>query len=251
MKKHLASFRTGWQSENLARYILSNFSFIAQPSTVADDIGSDFFCTIFDKIPNGNQNYLVPKESFAIQIKSDKESFSVEGKTEYLQSLSIPFFVGVINKQKQELDVYSGEYLIPFFVDNPTAAKIEISLCETADCNDFPYSEESDVFAVKFPRLLTIGSNPDSPDFKGKVNDISKACRIISSNITRRSNKEYIFYESFSGNFILVSNKQFIEESLHNRLIKIRRELSYILKHQYIESDLAKYLEIRDLLLKL
>ena len=40
--------RTGWEAERLARHLSSRFSFVAQPTTIADDVGSDFYCTIFD-----------------------------------------------------------------------------------------------------------------------------------------------------------------------------------------------------------
>jgi hypothetical protein len=47
---------------------LSRFSFVAQPSSVADDLGSDFFCTIFEivKAASGH-DHLRPLSSFAIQ----------------------------------------------------------------------------------------------------------------------------------------------------------------------------------------
>ncbi len=45
----LYKFRKGWENENLAKFILSKFCFVAQPSTVSDDVGVDFFCTIFEK----------------------------------------------------------------------------------------------------------------------------------------------------------------------------------------------------------
>ena len=108
---------------------MSNFTFVSHPSTIADDIGSDFFCAIFDKVSHKSRDYLVPGESFAIQIKSSNRSFSIDGKTDYLRNLSIPFFVGVINKDNQELDLYSGEYLILFFVDKPKAIKVRVKLC--------------------------------------------------------------------------------------------------------------------------
>jgi hypothetical protein len=251
MKKHIASFREGWQSENLARYILSNFAFISQPSTVADDIGSDFFCTIFDAIPNGKNNFLVPKESFAIQIKSNKKPFYITGKTEYLKSLGIPFFVGICNKKKQEVEFYSGEYLIPFFVDEPSAEKIKIKLCETDNCKENRYSEEDSEFIIKFPKLFTIGSNHNTAEFKEAIKNLSKTCRSISRNITRRNNKEYIFFESFSNNILLVSKRQIIKESIDTRLGKIFIELAYILDKKYIDTDLGKYNQIKDSLSKL
>ena len=47
---HLASFRKGWESENLARFILYKFCFIANPSTISDDVGIDFFAPFFKGI---------------------------------------------------------------------------------------------------------------------------------------------------------------------------------------------------------
>ncbi|MBI5376948.1 MAG: hypothetical protein HZA77_16060 [Candidatus Schekmanbacteria bacterium] len=251
MKKHLASFRKGWQSENLAKYILSNFAFISQPSTIADDLGSDFFCVIFDIIPNGKTKFLVPKESFTIQIKSNRKSYYITGKTEYLKSLGIPFFVGVCNRRSQVLDFYSGEYLIPFFVDEPSAEKIKIKLCETDDCKENQYTEKNSEFTLKFPKLFTISSDHDSPEFKKAIKNLSKTCRAISRNITRRNNKEYIFFESFSNNIILVSNKKLIKESIDARLNKIFFELAYIIENDYIDVDLNKYEKIMDSLRKL
>lgn len=39
----LRQTRLGWENEQLAHYLLSRFSFVAHPSTVGDDLGSDFF----------------------------------------------------------------------------------------------------------------------------------------------------------------------------------------------------------------
>ena len=66
---HLASFREGWKNENLARFILSKIAFITHPATISDDIGSDFFCTLFQTRAENGHDYLVPKNTFAIQIK--------------------------------------------------------------------------------------------------------------------------------------------------------------------------------------
>lgn len=251
MKNHLASFRKGWQSENLARYILSNFSFISQPATIADDLGSDFFCTIFDAVPNNKNKALVPQESFSIQIKSNRKPFYITDKTEYLKNLGIPFFIGVCNKKEQNLEFYSGEYLIPFFVDEPAARKIKIKLSQTDDCKENRYFKKDSEYILKFPKLFTINSNYDYSEFEKTIKNLSQACCSISRNITRRNNKEYIFFESFSNNFILVGNKETVKESMDTRLNKIYSELAYILDNRYIETDLWKYNKIKEALSKL
>lgn len=249
MGKHLATFRAGWQSENLARYILSTFAFIAQPSTIADDIGSDFFCTIFEAIPYNNNKYLSPKESFAIQIKSNSRGFSISNKKNYLENLGIPYFVGVINKEKREIDVFSGAYLIPFFVDNPNAKKIKIKLNKSTDCKIYKYSDTSDEFTINFPKITTIGSEQDSSDLSSNVKKLSTTCQMISRNIARRNNKEFIFIDS-KGKSLLVNNKTLIQQSLSYRLANLYCELSNILDKNMIAENIKDYETIKDTIMR-
>lgn len=109
---HLYSFRQGWQSENIARFLLSKFSFISSPSTISDDIGSDFLCTLF-KIEKGK---LHPSNSFAIQIKSKSNSkkIGITKKISYLVDLEIPFFVGVIDRDNLKISIYAREYICDY-----------------------------------------------------------------------------------------------------------------------------------------
>ena len=59
-------FRKGWENENLAQYLLSRVAFVARPVSVSDDMGTDFYCTLFQKI---RDRTLLPRTAFAIQIK--------------------------------------------------------------------------------------------------------------------------------------------------------------------------------------
>ena len=111
MKAHLGSFRKGWQSENLARFILYKFSFVAHPATTADDVGSDFFCTLFQTLRENGKEYLLPRSSFAIQVKSNVNRINVSNQLEYLKSLEIPFFVGIVDREALKMTIYSGEYI--------------------------------------------------------------------------------------------------------------------------------------------
>lgn len=67
---HLYGIHVGWENEQLAHYLLSRFSFVAHPATVGDDIGSDFFCTVFDVVES-HPPQMVPQLTFAIQVKSN------------------------------------------------------------------------------------------------------------------------------------------------------------------------------------
>ena len=115
---HLLKIRKGWENENLARFILSKFCFISQPSTVADDLGADFFCTFFIKVPKDRKTktrktvtdvFVYPKHSFAIQIKSKKSQFSLTNKLEFFDNLEVPFFVCVVNQKILSMTIYSGD----------------------------------------------------------------------------------------------------------------------------------------------
>jgi hypothetical protein len=108
---HQRSFRLGWQSQNLARFILYNFAFLAEPVQVADDIGIDFFCTLFETRCEATNVALIPRNSFAIQIKSESKSAKIDltGYLPYLQSMELPFFIGVVNRDNLTLAFYSGE----------------------------------------------------------------------------------------------------------------------------------------------
>jgi len=205
----------------------------------------------FDNIILENKNYLVPKESFAIQIKSNNTTFSIDGKAKYLKGLGIPFFVGVVDKSKQELDIFSGEYLIPFFADKVNAERIKIKLCKDGPPNNPPYSEGAEGFTVCFPKFVTIGADPTIHDFSAKINILSEGCKTIAGNITRRNSKELIFADSFSRGGIIVGDEQIKQESLSHRFLKIRIEPSYILDNNLINTKLDSYRAIRAELMKI
>lgn len=86
---HLAVTRRGWQNEHLSAFLLSKIAFVAHPSKIGDDLGSDFFCTLFESIKQKKSEFLVPKNSFAIQIKSRGKSLIVTKQLEYLKRLEM------------------------------------------------------------------------------------------------------------------------------------------------------------------
>ncbi len=110
---HLGKFRKGWENEHVASFLLSRISFVANPMTVADDVGSDFFCTLFE-VAEGDK--LFPRNSFAIQVKSSKAEIGATGKIEYLAKLELPFFVGVVDQSNLETVHLFGRILTYIFL---------------------------------------------------------------------------------------------------------------------------------------
>jgi hypothetical protein len=191
---HLYKFRQGWQSENIARFILSHFSFIAQPSTIADDVGNDFFCTLFKKEGQNNKQYLVPKNTFAIQIKSSAANLDLSKKAAFLEQMEVPFFIGVVNRKKLSLKIYSGRALHLLFtmkgVPNKMIVQLKSKICEKKyyKIDD----EKKKNYTVIFPLLAEI----DGMDLDRTINKayflLTAECSLIYQNIASRKMNEFI-----------------------------------------------------------
>ena len=195
---HLGSFRKGWQSENLARFILYKFSFVAHPSTVADDIGSDFFCTLFEVHREARYDYLLPKNSFAIQVKSNADKVDVTDKLQYLENLEIPFFVGVVDRNGLKLTFYSGEYIPAFLSYKGVPGRLEIEPCERVliqGPNGFFTQSDRDGYVLRFPKVVEIEAMTDGEELTARVEAIRKTCSLVYENIARKRNGRYIFKE--------------------------------------------------------
>lgn len=188
---HLYKFRKGWQSEHLAKYILSKFSFIAEPSTISDDLGSDFFCTFFDVIKRGE---LLPRFSFSIQIKSNKRRFDITNKIEYLNDLRTPFLVGVANKKSNVLTIYSGECLSNFLSQaDRRNKKIFIKLVDKRTGRYPMYKIERRKYILEFPKILDIETSFDYVKTQQRLIELVEICHLTQSNITARKNGDYFF----------------------------------------------------------
>lgn len=198
---HLLKFRKGWQSEHIAKFILSKFSFIAEPSTVADDLGTDFFCTLF-KIQTGK--YLVPQNSFAIQIKSNGKNIPITKKASYIQRLEIPFFVGVVNKKKLTLRIYSGESIPHFFskytdLVNTHNYSAIIKLLEDKDYtnrshNFINYDSEKKECYLEFPKIVELNADYDYKLDSQKLDDLFYVCRLMQYNLSCEMTQSYFYY---------------------------------------------------------
>ena len=242
---YLGSFRKGWESENLARFILSKFSFIAHPSTVSDDIGSDFFCTLFQIHTIEDRDYLIPKNSFAIQIKSNPSKFNVSDKVQYLSELETPFFVGVINRNELKLTIYSGKYIPLFFPHEGHVDKLEIELCEAVKPERYYVTSSDGYYTLKFPKIMEIGADVEPEELKPKINNLSQACASIHKNIASRKSKEYLFeFESdgppLTRHFRLLAGSGSVKVFRLNflkRLAEVFYNLEWIHKNPQLQLD--------------
>ena len=255
---HLVKIRKGWENENLASYLLSKFSFVAQPSTIGDDIGADFYCTLFKIAEKGKDKFLLPKNSFAIQIKSDNRKINnrkinnrkinnrkinnikidITNKIEYLSNLELPFFVGVINQSKLKLSIFSGEYFSQF-ISLKTPNELVAELCDRNKIQDYYEDLGNKKFIIKFPKVAEIKADISQEDLKVKIEEISQIISISLKNIASRKNCEYIFYQ-YGKNEIQINAGKDSAKTFRENFIKRLAENFYNLMWIY-QNKKAKF----------
>ena len=246
---HLFSFRSGWQSEHLAKFILSKFSFVAEPSTVSDDLGSDFFCTLFEI---KDKKFLLPQNSFAIQIKSKKEidknknKFEITNKNSYMCNLEIPFFVGVVDRDKLTLTIYAGEYICDYFShlpNHPNVKELYIELIEKRDEPLNMYYVRGGKAYVKFPKVVEIKAKYDYLSEPKKIEDLFNLCRLIQENIASKISNEFIF-KRFESNFVHIysgcGSARVFRENFLKRLAEVFSNLKWLYESTSFSKDLIE-----------
>lgn len=204
---HLAAPRIGWENEHLATFLLSRISFVANPITISDDIGSDFSCTLFESRIKKDAEQLFPRNSFSIQIKSKQETIDVTNKIEYLDKLELPFFVGVIDRKNLRLKIYSAEYLPILFCQHGLPLKLRLSPASVRDIDPKDYYKvkigqnlvASDAL-LKMPFVMDVSAQESREDVLKKARQLSALCSLMHYNLSARTNKEYIFKLRKPGN---------------------------------------------------
>lgn len=208
----LAATRIGWENEHLATFLLSRISFVANPITVSDDVGSDFFCTLFESRIENNAEQLFPRNSFAIQIKSKEETIFATNKIEYLTKLELPFFVGVIDRENLCLNIYSGEYVPLLFTEHGVPQK-ELKLSpvrSVVDIKDYcrtTTDENLNVLtaSLRMPFVMEISASDNRDTILAKARQVSGLCSRMHQNISATVSQEYIFRLGEPGSALIVA----------------------------------------------
>jgi len=247
----LYSFRKGWERENLARYILSRIAFIAHPATVSDDLGSDYFCTLFEIQKKDGQKYLIPRSSFAIQIKSDKNPFNASKHIAYLRELEIPYFVGVVYEDRLSLEIYSGESLHRMF--SYVGSIDELTIAPTDDLTTIsfdPPEPRKGVYKVFFPKICELRADMAISELIKVSTEINKFCRLILGNISTSNNNENIYHDRNGGIYIMAGSgsAKVFRENFCERLAECFYNLIWL--HLNGQSDLYNEFIVYDDLYK-
>ena len=256
---HLLKIRKGWENENLARFILSKFSFISQPSTVADDLGADFFCTFFIKIPKDRKTknhkiitdvFIYPKHSFAIQIKSNRRQFILTNKLEFFDNLEVPFFIGVVNQKRLSLTIYSGDVIPELFslVGLPPSninKKITVKAVLSEDRKDHGQQPRQTKYTIPFFRIGEICAGDTEEKLKPFIENFSAICLNYQRNIISKKKHQFIFHDAvtlepkivFGSGSYQVFRNNFIE-----RLAEVFCNLAWVFPQLKDKADRDKFM---------
>lgn len=192
----LYNTKLGRDDERIAEAILSKFSFIAKPSLNPDDFGIDFFCTLF----NIKDGQCFPKNTFGIQIKGNDSTIDITDKLKMFSEFELPYYVGVVDRIKCKLNIYSGEYLNHFISLNGielNKKKVKISLLKKPKSKNFRdplywhrFSRKNNTYYIHFYKIVDFDliSYKDD-DLQILLNNI----KITQRNISRRIVGEYLY----------------------------------------------------------
>ena len=243
----LYKFRSGWENENLAKYLLSRIAFIAEPVSVSDDLGSDIYCTLFETKKIGKEKLIFPKSTIAIQIKSNFDVVNVDPSIDYLNKLELPYFVGVVDRSDLSISIYSGENLSWMFSYVGKIESLKIRLVEKIDNRIIPTEPRRGKYTIQFQFVCKFNANSSASELEEITRIMLSSANISFGNISTRRNKEYLFESSDNHIHILAGKDSATTYQINfiKRLAECFRNIHWILvNNQNLSDSLLKEFKI-------
>jgi hypothetical protein len=236
----LYSYREGWQSENLAKYILSKFSFISEPVNISDDFGADFIGTAFRLIEVDKNYKTQPLQSFVVQIKSHNEIHTNMNFKKYaniLNILELPFFLGIINRDDLTLNIYAGmgiPILYSFrgshILNNPNSQLI-VELTNDHTRKSYDIDDEKKIYSLRFILVATITADYSYKNNPEALSEFFKVLNSMQENISSRLSKEYIFRDYGANEIVILAGPGSVETfrgNFYKRLAECFHNLAWM-----------------------
>lgn len=227
---HLACMRPGWENEHLASYILSRVAFIAKPMTVADDLGTDLLCTLFDVAEHENREYLVPRNSIAIQVKSSGGTIDATRHLDYLSRLEVPYYVGVADRGTLSLTVYSARYLPLALAYRGQPVRLRLVLMSAAS---EAYTGADDIgYDVHCPQVTVLRATDTREGLRLAVEPLRRDSNEALNAVVSRLSNEFIF-DSPQGLRVLAGegSATVFRENFHRRLAEVFFNFDWLLRN--------------------
>jgi len=179
--------------------LLSRIAFIAQPISIGEDFGIDFTCTLFERriSEDKRSQELCAQTSFALQIKTGRIGrISKRDKIEYLSTMGLPYFLGLLEEEQGSLSIYSGEILPIFFamrgIDRIGALTLK-PVDEMPRWGEYWKETKRGHFHLKLPHVLTSEMDDSEDTRRHQFETFHMLCELIRYNISARNNNEHIY----------------------------------------------------------
>jgi len=208
------SFREGDRSEYLANYLLSGLGLVTA-ITRQEDIGFDFYCQLADQ----EHGYLTFGYPFVIQVKSSGIDRITYGNSdinkwkkeniEWLFKFELPFFIGIVDKAKMQIDIYNCSTLRFLLIANlfPSIIEFEFMKSKSTSETKKPYKE-----------VLKNWSDKNKGDGHKHIINIGKPLVTITNN------------DIYNNTKILVQKKNILRKAItmeQNNILFKKLELPY------------------------
>ena len=193
---------------------------------------------------------VLPRNSFAIQIKSSALPIDLTKKIPYLLGLEIPFFVGVVNQEKPSLKIYSGEYLPYFFSWKGRPRRLRAKLVDyrvgpDSCCESFGTLK----WRLLFPLVTKVSAQASQGQLEDAVSRLQGICERTQGNIMSRRAEEHIY--TFAGRpstrmLAGVGSVKYFRENFYNRLAEAYLNFLWMIRNGRIvdKAEVRVYLDV-------
>ena len=161
--------------------------------TVADDVSTDLYCTLFDILEREGREYAFPRHSVAVQVKSDRGRVEVTGKIEYLAKLEVPYYVGVVDGNALTLTLYSGRYLPHMFAYRGSPVRLRLVPQDRPVEEYYRSGDDERGYDVACPIVTTLCAQDTKEQLADKRGALQADALAALSAIVSGLNKEFIF----------------------------------------------------------
>ncbi|MCE5202736.1 MAG: hypothetical protein ABFC80_03880 [Coriobacteriales bacterium] len=245
----LAATHSGWENEHLATYLLSRVAFVASPLKVADDVGTDLFCTLFERVKPDATELLVPRNSIAVQLKSSRDDLRLKPwQIEYLARLEIPYYVGVVDQSQMTLTLFSARYLPMLITFRGRHSVLTLELVDELD-GAYRKGDDESGYSLLCPMVGSFCATDSLGQAQTTAATLRQDARDGLKAIASRLNAEYIFdtlngVEIFAG----ADSAKTFGENFMRRLAEALYNMAWLLNnHEPVTcAEVDFYLETYD-----
>ena len=179
---------------------------------------------------------MFPKNSFAIQIKSNFGDIRATNKIDYLFGLELPFFVGVIERKRWRLSIFSGEYLPILFSHYGHPSTLSLVLDSGCEIGSPYQGSEGGPCTLRLCRVCDLSFSDSAVVLREKGATMSGLCKRMHGNVSARAIDEYVFRLDDEGRKVdIVAGVGSVKTFRHNfylRLAEVFYNFEWILDKQ-------------------